>query len=168
MSVLKGSVIVVTGAGSGIGQGCVELLCDNGAMVVGLDVQESGTQTERFKHFMVDVRDEVSVNNTLDIIDSQYSKIDALVNCAGVYSCGKPFYEMSLEEWNKVLSINLTGTFLMSKCVGQRMIKNEKGKIVNISCIRSRIFRPNMAEYAAAKGGSRSINFCNGARPSPL
>lgn len=153
MVMLNGSVIVVTGASSGIGQGCVDVLCDNGATVVGFDVQESGKQAERYKHFLVDVRDEVSVNKTLDEVEAQYSKIDALVNCAGIYSSEKPFYEMSLEEWNKVLSINITGTFLMSKCVGQRMIKNEKGKIVNISCIRSRIFRPNMAEYAASKGG---------------
>ena len=149
---LKGSVIVVTGASSGIGRSCAELLCKNGAMVVGIDIQPS-QQTENYKHFDIDVRDEARLNKVLDEVEIQYSKIDALVNCAGVYSCGKPFYEMSLKEWDKVMSINLTGTFLMSKCVGKRMINNNRGKIVNISCIRSRIFRPNMAEYAASKGG---------------
>ena len=60
---------------------------------------------------------------------------------------------MTSDEWNRVISTNLTGTFLVSKYMGQKMVRYRKGKIINISFIRSRIFRPNMADYAASKAG---------------
>jgi NAD(P)-dependent dehydrogenase (short-subunit alcohol dehydrogenase family) len=82
----------------------------------------------------------------------KYSAIDGLVNCAGIFASRKPFPEISLAEWDKVIATNLTGTFLMSKYVSQKMIEKQKGKIVNISCIRSRVVNQNMAEYAASKG----------------
>jgi NAD(P)-dependent dehydrogenase (short-subunit alcohol dehydrogenase family) len=93
----------------------------------------------------------------LDRIGARYPKIDGLVNCAGIFSCSKPFYEIGREEWDRTISTNLTGTFLVSKHVSQRMIKNEGGKIINIGCIRSRVFRPNMADYAASKGGIAAL-----------
>ena len=102
---------------------------------------------------MLDVRDEQKVISILDEIDAKYGKIDGLVNCAGIYASSKPFYEINTDEWNKVIGTNLTGVFILSKYTAQKMIKYKAGKIVNISCIRSRIFRPDMADYAAAKGG---------------
>jgi NAD(P)-dependent dehydrogenase (short-subunit alcohol dehydrogenase family) len=60
---------------------------------------------------------------------------------------------MTSDEWNRVISTNLTVTFLVSKYLSQKMIRHRKGRIINISCIRSRIFRPNMADYAASKAG---------------
>jgi NAD(P)-dependent dehydrogenase (short-subunit alcohol dehydrogenase family) len=70
-----------------------------------------------------------------------------------MFSSSKPFYEMTSDEWNQVISTNLTGIFLVSKYLSQKTIRYRNGKIINISCIRSRIFRPNMADYAASKAG---------------
>ncbi|MBP2643204.1 MAG: hypothetical protein H6Q67_1091 [Firmicutes bacterium] len=148
---VKDKVILVTGTSSGIGNGCAEVLMRNGATVVGFD--KHTPLDAKYQHVMVDLREEGSIKATVDAVCTQYGRVDGLVNCAGVFATGKPFYEISLTEWNEVLETNLTGIFLMAKYVSQIMIKQQKGKIVNISCIRSRIFSSGMADYAASKGG---------------
>ncbi len=149
----KDNVILITGASSGIGESCVKKLLEFEAKVSGFDINPSKTTNKNYKHYVVDVRDENAVSKAVDDVEEGFKRIDALVNCAGRITNSKPFYEMSIQEWDKVIATNLTGTFLCSKYVAKNMIKNKRGKIVNISCIRSRIFRPNMAEYSASKGG---------------
>jgi NAD(P)-dependent dehydrogenase (short-subunit alcohol dehydrogenase family) len=149
----SGKTFLVSGSSSGIGKRSAELLLDNGANVVGMDVIQSSITSEKYKHFIIDIRDEQKIIITLNEIEELYKKIDGLANCAGVYASSKPFYELSLEDWNKVVSINLTGLFILTKHTAKIMMKNNFGKIVNISCIRSKIFRPNMADYSATKGG---------------
>ncbi len=149
----KDYVVIITGAGSGIGKGCVELLLRNDAIVIGFDKNPCDMKNDNYEHFIIDIKEENQVKKALNVIGEKYKKIDGLVNCAGINSIKKPFYETSLEEWNDLISINLTGVFLVSKYAAQEMIKNKKGKIVNISCIRSRIFKQNMAAYSASKGG---------------
>ena len=153
MERLINKIYVISGASSGIGKNCVDLLLDKGMIVVGLDIHESPTQNNNYVHFIVDIADENSLLPVIREIEKRYSKIDGLVNCAGTFASAKPFYEITSEEWGKVVSTNLTGTFLLSKYISLIMIKNTSGKIVNISCIRSKIVRPNMADYAASKGG---------------
>ncbi|WP_156934238.1 SDR family NAD(P)-dependent oxidoreductase [Paenibacillus zanthoxyli] len=148
-----GKTILVTGSVSGIGRSCAELLLEHGASVVGLDVNQSTIMNERYRHYHADIRDELKVIDALDEIEALYGKIDGLANCAGVYASSKPFYELDIEEWDKVISTNLTGLFILTKHAAKKMIKNNIGTIVNVSCIRSRIFRPDMADYAASKGG---------------
>ena len=149
----KDKVILITGASSGIGESCVMKLLEFEAKIAGFDINPSKTTNKKYKHYVVDVRDENGISKAVDDAEEGFKKIDALVNCAGIFTNSKPFYEMSMQEWDKVISTNLTGTFLCSKYVAKNMMKNKRGKIVNISCIRSKIFRPNMAEYAASKGG---------------
>ncbi|MCK9181702.1 MAG: SDR family oxidoreductase [Fibrobacteraceae bacterium] len=146
-------VIIISGASSGIGFGCAKELLDAGAFVFGIDLNESVCEHTNYKHIIADVRDEKNIINAIDLIDGVHKKIDGLVNCAGINSCKKPFYDMEKDEWDKVLSINLTGTFLLSKYASKKMIGQKSGKIVNISCIRTKIFKKNMAEYSASKGG---------------
>lgn len=148
---LKDRIVIVTGTSSGIGKSCAEVLIKNGAIVIGFDKQTP--VHDHFKHYVVDIRDEFSIKMALDDCLTKYSQVDGLVNCAGIFANRKPFYEISLEEWNQVLATNLTGSFLMSKYVSQKMMKQQKGKIVNFSCIRSKLFGSKMADYAAAKGG---------------
>lgn len=150
---LKDRVIIVIGSSSGIGRSCTEKIIDNSGIAMGFDIRESPTVHENHKHYIVDIRDETGIICALDDIELRFPRIDALVNCAGEFSSSKPFYEMTSYEWNRVISTNLTGTFLMSKYASQKMIKHRKGRIINISCIRSRIFRSNMADYAASKAG---------------
>lgn len=153
----NGRNYVVTGAASGMGKSCCEELIKAGATVFGID-RDMGTVEDRsYTHYQLDVTDESSVNETVADIVSKCSKIDGLINAAGVFASNKPFYELEIEEWNKVVGINLTGTFLMSKYVASDMISHNKGRIVNISCIRSTIFQENMADYAASKGGVSAL-----------
>ena len=150
-------VILVTGAGSGIGKSCIELLLAHGATVIGFDITESGVHTTGYHHMLVDVRDEQQIIQSLERVQQAHPVIYGLVNCAGIISSRKPFFDIRLEDWNNLIAINLTGTFLMSKYVTRMMMKHNAGKIVNIGCIRSRIFKPDMAEYSASKGGIAAL-----------
>lgn len=144
-------VIVITGASSGIGKSCAELLLSRNAKVIGIDVMSGDIEHENYKHYVLDVRKEEAIKEFLNNYKS--SNITGLVNAAGIFSYSKPFYCLSIEEWHNVIETNLTGTFLLSKHISLEMIKNQSGRIVNISCIRSKIYRPNMSDYSASKAG---------------
>lgn len=153
----KEKVFIVTGASSGMGKSCSELLLENDAVVVGIDRNDSTIEHDRYSHCKSDVLDEEQIQKCISEVDSQYGHIDGLVNAAGIFGNNKPFYELTSEEWNKVISVNTTGTFIVSKAAAPIMIREKQGKIVNISCIRSTIFKNNMADYAASKGAVASM-----------
>ncbi|MFD1774831.1 SDR family NAD(P)-dependent oxidoreductase [Paenibacillus rhizophilus] len=146
-------LFIVSGSNSGIGKACAELLLESEATVMGLDIKTNTISHSNYIHYSVDVRDEEQIMAVITEIHTKYGKIEGLANCAGIFANSKPFYELSLAEWNGVIGTNLSGVFILSKYVAQKMIPYKAGKIVNISCIRSKIFRPHMADYAAAKGG---------------
>ncbi len=146
-------IMVVSGANSGIGKSVSELLIDKGAIVIGLDINNNSIIHERYRHYRIDIRNEQDIIGAINEIADIYGRIDGLANCAGIFSNSKPFYNLSVDEWNNVISTNLTGMFLVSKHTAIKMIEKRNGRIVNISCIRSRVFKPEMADYAASKGG---------------
>lgn len=149
----QNKVYVITGTSSGIGKSCASLLLDQKAIVIGIDVKDSTIHHSGYSHYRSDTQDEQRIEEIFDEIVLRHHKIDGLCNCAGVFSNSKPFYELSNSDWNKVIGINLTGVFYVSKYAARKMIPQKSGRIVNISCIRSSIFRPNMVDYAASKGG---------------
>ncbi|MBR2295319.1 MAG: SDR family oxidoreductase [Clostridiales bacterium] len=153
----KDKVFVVTGASSGIGRSCAEQLLFSGASVIGIDMAPSGISSERYTHHVASVTDEAAVGGIVDEIMSRFGAIDGLVNCAGIWGNSKPFYEISASDFERILSVNLTGTLIVSKAVSLAMMPRRSGKIVNISCLRSSIYRKNMADYAASKGGIVSL-----------
>ncbi len=153
----KGKVYIVTGASSGMGKSCCELLLEKEAVVIGIDRNDSTIEHDNYSHCKADVLDEEQIQKCISEVDSNYGHIDGLVNAAGIFGNNKPFYELTNEEWNKVLSVNTTGTFIVSKAVAPVMIREKQGKIVNISCIRSTIYKNNMADYAASKGAVASM-----------
>lgn len=153
----KDKVFIVTGASSGMGKSCSELLLENDAVVIGIDRNDSTIEHDRYSHCKADVLAEEQIQKCISEVDSQYGHIDGLVNAAGIFGNNKPFYELTSEEWNKVISVNTTGTFIVSKAAAPVMIREKHGKIVNISCIRSTIFKNNMADYAASKGAVASM-----------
>lgn len=153
----KDKVFIVTGASSGMGKSCSESLLENDAVVVGIDRNDSAIEHDCYSHCKADVLDEEQIQKCISEVDSQYGHIDGLVNAAGIFGNNKPFYELTMEEWNKVISVNTTGTFIVSKAAAPVMIREKHGKIVNISCIRSTIFKNNMADYAASKGAVASM-----------
>ena len=153
----KDKVYIVTGASSGMGKSCSDLLLENDAVVIGIDRNDSTIEHDRYSHCKADVLDEEQIQKCISEVDSQYGHIDGLVNAAGIFGNNKPFYELTSEEWNKVISVNTTGIFIVSKAAAPVMIREKHGKIVNISCIRSTIFKNNMADYAASKGAVASM-----------
>lgn len=147
-----GKVFVVTGAASGIGRSCAEQLLRSGAMVIGIDLEKGDLAYDNYNHYMASITDEESIRKITDDVIYNYGKIDGLVNAAGIWGNSKPFFDTETSEWERIISVNLTGTYIVSKFVANAMIPNKSGKIVNISCLRSIIFRNNMTDYAASKG----------------
>jgi 3-oxoacyl-[acyl-carrier protein] reductase len=159
---LENSVAVVTGAGNGIGAAIAGKLLAEGAFVSLWDVNLESVQRlaekldsrgEKTAAFRVDVTVETEVlagvRQTLD----RFGRIDILVNNAGI-SRHTPIEEMSVESFERVLSVNLTGPFICSRAVVPVMKKQNRGKIVNISSLGGRTGRPGVgANYAASKAG---------------
>ena len=149
----EGKVFLVTGASSGIGRSCVEQLLRSGANVVGIDAKESDLKDPLYTHYEASVTDDEEITRVVSEIENKFGRIDGLVNAAGIWGNSKPFYEIETSDWEKILSVNLTGTYIVSKYAAKVMIPKQQGKIVNISCLRAGIFRNNMTDYAASKGG---------------
>ena len=147
---LKGKVAIVTGGTKGIGKGIADKFASLGAKVV-----VSARNKEKTKHYFVrcDVSKFDDAQNLAKETIKKYKKIDILVNNAGIY----PFVEfknMTEEQWDQVIDVNLKGVFNCTKAVVPYMMKRKYGNIVNISSIAgSKIGFPNLIHYCAAKAG---------------
>ena len=159
MSNLRGKIALVTGAGHGIGKEIALALGRSGAEVVVTDVSdeifEVGKAIESVgtKAFPVkcDVTDAKEAEAIEEKVVEKYERIEILVNNAGIYP-QKPFLEMTMEEWNKVLTVNLTGVFHCTKAVVPKMVQQKYGKIVNIASIAGAVVGyVNLAHYSASK-----------------
>jgi NAD(P)-dependent dehydrogenase (short-subunit alcohol dehydrogenase family) len=158
---LQNKVAIVTGGGQGIGKAIAKRFLEERMKVVIADIdEEAGKETEaEFKHlgsirfFNADVSDEDSVQNLIIETKRSFDGIDVLVNNAARSDPNNaPITELSLEDWNKILSINLTGAFLCTKHSVTHLKKN-RGIIINIASTRALMSEPNTEAYSAAKGG---------------
>ena len=158
---LDGTVAVITGAASGIGAACAHRFAQEGARIAGIDIAkpkddsawkaaESVASDAAF--WTGDVRDEASIATIVGEIDERFGQIDSLVNAAGV-AAGGAVDELDLAEWERVIGINLTGTFLVSKHVVKRMKKRRSGSVVNLASIEGLEAMESQAAYNASKGG---------------
>jgi NAD(P)-dependent dehydrogenase (short-subunit alcohol dehydrogenase family) len=163
MSELDGKVAVVTGAAGGIGGGIVRSLSEAGASVVLTDydgerlraAEEAALQyadRDRVAAVEADVTSKREVERLAATTVERFGGLDVLVNNAGVLRVG-PTLEISEEEWNLVLSSNLTSAFLCSQAVLPRMIAQGSGAIVNITSVAADAFTTNHVHYAASKAG---------------
>jgi NAD(P)-dependent dehydrogenase (short-subunit alcohol dehydrogenase family) len=144
---LENKVALVTGAASGIGAACMNRLYQEGATTVGLDVTAGpGVAHE------VDVRDEAAVAGAVRAVVEAHGRLDVVVNAAGVAG-GGPVHMVSIEEWDRVLGVNLTGTFLVSKHALAQMVEQGSGNIVNIASIEGLEGTEGGSVYNASKGG---------------
>lgn len=149
---------MVTGGSLGIGFACARRLAQAGAEVaiVARDREKAARAARELGRKVIslkmDVSDELSVNEGVSQIMEQLGSIDILVNNAGITADGL-LMKMKRENWQKVLDINLTGTFLCTKAVIRPMSKAGQGRIINISSIVGATGNPGQANYAASKAG---------------
>ena len=159
---LKDCVAILTGAGKGIGKVIAEKFFKEGASVALFDVEVSlirelasilDPSGERVLAVEADVTSEKDIENAISKVLEKFSQIDILVNNAGI-SRHKPIEEMTLEVFESVVRVNLTGTFLCCRAITPIMKRQGRGKIVNIASLGGRTGRPNVGvNYAASKAG---------------
>jgi NAD(P)-dependent dehydrogenase (short-subunit alcohol dehydrogenase family) len=150
MGRIDGRVVLVTGAASGLGLASVQRFADEGATVVGVDLQEpSDWPGARFER--LDVTDEAGVSELVASIVRDRGRLDAVVNSAGVAG-GGPAHLVPLDEWERVLRVNLTGTFLVCKHAVVPMMEQGSGSIVNIASIEGIEGTEGGSSYNASKG----------------
>jgi len=162
---LSGKTALVTGATHGIGVALTQALGEAGAMVVfcgrnAKNVAKAAAYYEscgiNARGYVCDVSDEGQVSEMMEKIHRDVGCVNILVNNAGI-TIRKPMTDLSLEDFQKVINVNLTGPFLMSKAVIPEMIANGGGKIINICSLMSELGRMTNAAYTASKGGLKML-----------
>ena len=149
--------IIVTGASGGIGNSIVEKLNECGANILA-----SGTKIEKLeglknkfnnvKILKFDISQSEKIEEFIENASNELGGLDCIVNNAGITQDNLAI-RMSLEEWKNVININLTSTFLMSKYAIKKMLKNKKGKIINITSVVGHTGNLGQTNYTASKGG---------------
>lgn len=158
---------IVTGAGSGIGAATVARLLDEGAAVAAFDISAAGlaaTTTaaedagtaKRLTTAVLDISVEDDVVAAVDAAVTELGGLEALINVAAIQTCSHT-HETSLDEWNRILAVNLTGTFLMTRQALPALLKSGRGVVVNFTSTAATFAHPYMAAYAASKGGILSF-----------
>ena len=158
---LAGRTAVVTGGARGIGLAVAERLLTSGAQVSLWDVDGAALQAAaqqlaslgKVHQTVVDVTAAAAVAAAATMTAGQMGQIDILINNAGISGMNKPTWEYPVEEWQRVLAINLNGPFLCSRAVVPGMIARKYGRIVNIASIAGKEGNPNAVAYSASKGG---------------
>ena len=139
---------IITGASQGIGLACAKRLHRDGCRVIGIDINMPSSRGSEFADFLiVDVGDSSACKDAI----SKVGQVDILVNSAGIVGPNMPFWEVSDEDWNRTIDINLTGTFNMMRAVVAQMRAQKWGRIVNIASIAGKEGNPNLAAYSASK-----------------
>lgn len=167
MKRFENRVVLITGAGSGIGQATVARILEEGGIVLAADVSEAGLattrsqaeaagQADRLTTLVVDVSDESSVQQVIGDAIKAAGTLDVLVNAAGILR-SEHTHKTTLEFWNKVLTINLTGTFLVTRECLPALLATKRGVVINFSSTSASFAHPYMAAYAASKGGIQAF-----------
>ncbi len=166
---LRGKIAVVTGASSGIGAAIAKEFAREGAAVV-----IAARRADRLKEIVdaieaddgaafarrTDARSEADIEALFAFVDKEFGRLDLLVNSAGIAD-HTPTVDLSLERWRDIVDTNLTSTFLCCRAAMRRMVKQKRGRIINIGSISAKSPRPNAIAYTSTKfameGMTRSL-----------
>tara|TARA_B100000683_G_scaffold71633_1_gene70115 strand:+ start:741 stop:1496 length:756 start_codon:yes stop_codon:yes gene_type:complete len=153
----KNQVAVVTGGANGIGFSVAERLSKSGASVKiwDLDIEAAQTAAETINAEAVecDITDWISVQNATETSINNSKKIDILVNSAGIAGPNDTVVDYDNKAWDRIISVNLTGTYYVNKAVVPHMKANGYGRIVNIASVAGKDGNPNASAYSASKAG---------------
>ncbi|QIW81807.1 dihydroanticapsin 7-dehydrogenase [Bacillus tequilensis] len=156
---LTDKTVLITGGASGIGYAAVQAFLNQQANVVVADIDEEQGEamvrkenSDRLHFVQTDITDEAACQQAVQSAVDTFGGLDVLINNAGI-EIVSPIHEMELSDWNKVLEVNLTGTFLMSKHALKHMLAAGKGNIINTCSVGGLVAWPDIPAYNASKGG---------------
>jgi len=157
---LEEKVALVTGAARGIGQAIADMLAANGARVAYADVdfetvQQSAARSPRSLALNMDISNESSVESAVAEVLKEFGRLDILVNNAGINTVRHRVNidRFPLEEWERIVKVDLTGTYLVSKAVARTMIQQHDGRIINIASVLGVVPARLQCAFTAAKAG---------------
>ena len=158
---LAEKVAIVTGATQGIGLACAERLVREGARVMLVDIKPEGEQAalqlgDAARFFAADVSNKADVDAMIAATLQQFGRIDILINNAGVTHAAD-FLDLSEEDFDRVLRINLKSMFLCGQAAAREMVKQHSGSIINMSSVNSELAIPNQVPYVVSKGGVNQL-----------
>ncbi len=154
-------VVVVTGGGQGIGRVICRMFASEGAKVIIADIDdEAGIENSNHINsnngkalfIKTDVAAEADVKTLFEMVSREFKKVDVLINNAGI-GCPGNIFTRSMNDWDRVISVNLRGTYMCSKYAAEIMSRQKSGIIINIASTRALMSEPDTEPYSASKGG---------------
>ena len=156
----KGRTAVITGGAQGFGFAISKKIINSGGKVIIWDIDKKAIETaqkdinsKNFSFQIVDITNFNNVEKSVGDLEKQFGKIDIFVNNAGMTGMNAKVWDYPLEEWKKVIELNLNATFYCCKAIVPHMIKNNYGRIVNIASIAGKEGNPNASAYSTSKAG---------------
>jgi len=157
---LKNRVAIITGGAQGFGFSIAERFIQSGATVIIWDLDEDAAKeakeklkSDNLSYQILDVTNPDQIDQNLKVIENKFNKIDIFINNAGIAGLNTTVAEYPLDEWKKVINLNLNSVFYCCKAIVPIMEKNNYGRIVNISSIAGKEGNPNASAYSTSKAG---------------
>jgi 3-oxoacyl-[acyl-carrier protein] reductase len=161
---LQNKNVLITGGSRGIGKACVEIFLKAGANVAftfqsaknAADKLITDNESSKLKQFKLNLADAIEIEKVIGFVLKDFGNIDVLVNNAGIWK-EAAIDQMTIDEWNETMNVNLTSTYLITKLLVPGMKKNNFGRIINIASTAGQRGEAFHSHYAASKGGMISL-----------